>query len=234
MKEDICTIPVNEVFAQKDGCPICRMRNELELRALDFVMGAAMMEPSVRHETNRFGFCPEHFGKMKGMKNHLSLALMLESHLMEIDNAVFEKCKPTVLRGSIKSAEESGREAAGIVSSCYVCDRMERSLRHELETLFVMWKKDAGFRDDVASQKGYCLPHYALLVEIGQKSLDKKSFPEFYDAVSKVTRTALKALTEDATAFCKMYDYHNNGADFGGLRDSVRNSIAFLTGGRTV
>lgn len=230
MKEDICTIPVNEVFAKRGGCPICLMRDDLEKRALEFVMGAAMMETDVRHETNRLGFCPDHFDKMCGMKNRLSLALMLESHLIEIDNSVFEHCKPSVLRTTLKSAEESANKADGIIHSCYVCGRTERSLEKVLDTLIVMWKKDESFRNDVASQQYYCLPHYKLLTEKGRKTLDKKSFAEFYSAITNVTRTHLLKLKEDMTAFCKMYDYHNNGADFGNLRDAVKNADSFLTG----
>ncbi len=30
MREDICSIPVNDVFMPKDGCPFCRMRDMLE------------------------------------------------------------------------------------------------------------------------------------------------------------------------------------------------------------
>ena len=229
MKEDICTIPINEVFALKSGCPICRMHRELEKRALDFTMGAAMMEPDMRHETNRQGFCADHFAKMHSMKNPLSLALMLESHLLEIDNVVFERCKPSLLRSDVKSAEESAVKAGESVHSCYICDRVERSLSKELNTFFVMWKKEAEFRKNVAEQPHYCLAHYALLLEKGQKQLDKKSFSEFYGTVSTVTRAGLKTLTEDMTAFCKMYDYHNNGSDFGSLREAVNNAIAFLT-----
>ena len=37
MKEDICSIPINDVFAPKDGCPFCRMRDMLELRMAEYV-----------------------------------------------------------------------------------------------------------------------------------------------------------------------------------------------------
>ena len=34
MREDICSIPISEIFEPKDGCPFCRMRDMLEdLRA---------------------------------------------------------------------------------------------------------------------------------------------------------------------------------------------------------
>ena len=30
MQENICSIPVNDVFMPRDGCPMCRMRDMLE------------------------------------------------------------------------------------------------------------------------------------------------------------------------------------------------------------
>jgi hypothetical protein len=230
MKEDICTIPVNEVFAIKDGCPICRMRKELEGRALDFVLGAAMMETDVRHETNRLGFCPDHFSKMKESKNRLSFALILESHLIEIQNAVFDRCKPNLMRNPVKSAQESARVAADMFSSCYICERVERSLDKELNTFYKMWKDEQEFRESVATQPYYCMRDYALLLKKGEKLLDKKRFAEFYDSLSKVTSAGLSVFKDDMSAFCKMFDYHNNGTEFGNLRDAVKRAIAFLTG----
>lgn len=84
MRESILTIPVSEIFEPKCGCPICRMRDMLEERTIEYIMGAAMMEPDVRMETNRLGFCKIHFEQMRDCKNRLSLALMLQSHLQDI------------------------------------------------------------------------------------------------------------------------------------------------------
>ena len=56
MRDDICTIPVSEVFEVNDGCPICRMKKTVEDHIIDYIMGAAMMEPDVRIETNKKGF----------------------------------------------------------------------------------------------------------------------------------------------------------------------------------
>ena len=53
MREDICSIPISEIFEPKDGCPFCRMRDMLEDRMATYITGAAMMEPDVRVETNR-------------------------------------------------------------------------------------------------------------------------------------------------------------------------------------
>ena len=84
--EQIFTIPVNEAFRAcreepLGACPICTLYRKLEDDELDRILGAAMMEPSVRIRTNEEGFCARHFGKMLTRQNRLPFALMLESHL---------------------------------------------------------------------------------------------------------------------------------------------------------
>ena len=36
MKETICTIPINDIFMPKDGCPFCRMEKMLEEQYVRF------------------------------------------------------------------------------------------------------------------------------------------------------------------------------------------------------
>ena len=89
MREDICSVPVSEVFDISDGCPMCRMRNIIEQRLLDYILGAAMMEPDVRIMTNKEGFCHRHFRMMASRHSRLPLALIIESHLAEVKKDVF-------------------------------------------------------------------------------------------------------------------------------------------------
>ena len=93
MREDICSIPVNDVFMPKDGCPFCRMRDMLEDRMATYITGAAMMEPDVRVETNRLGFCTEHFNQILARGSRLSVALILESLLATVREEVFPQGK---------------------------------------------------------------------------------------------------------------------------------------------
>ena len=84
MREDICTIPINEVFEKGDGCPVCRMRSMLKDRIVDYVLGPAMMEPDTREITNKKGFCRRHLPMLFGKGNRLGLALVLETHVKEL------------------------------------------------------------------------------------------------------------------------------------------------------
>lgn len=222
MKEDICSIPVNEILAVHDGCPICRMYDKLEEHVLDFIMGPAMMEPDVRIETNRAGFCADHSKKMLGRKNRLGLALMLESRLKTVRQGILPP--KTLLPQKAKSDR---------AESCYVCAWVDKAMEESLRTFFKLWGKEAEFRENFISQPIVCLPHYGMLLERGKTALDKKSFADFDRALRNVVHAGLTPLEEDLSGFCRMFDYHNIGADWGGKRDAPERAVAFLTGRRT-
>ena len=96
MSEKIYTIPVNEAFEacaeeHSRGCPFCRIYNKLEANELDLILGASMMEPDVRKQTNEKSFCPDHFNMLLTEKNRLGLALILESHMNQLREEVNDK-----------------------------------------------------------------------------------------------------------------------------------------------
>ena len=91
MREDICTIPISEIFEENDGCPICRMYERAEKRIVEYILGDAMMEPDVRIATNKVGFCQHHYDKMLSTRGRLQLSLMLQTHIDEINKGVFSK-----------------------------------------------------------------------------------------------------------------------------------------------
>ena len=80
--EQIYTIPVNEAFEASAadascGCPLCTLYRKLEENELELILGASMMEPDVRIQTNREGFCRLHYDMMFVRKNRLGMALTL-------------------------------------------------------------------------------------------------------------------------------------------------------------
>ena len=81
MKETIYTIPLNEAYEEESECPLCFLEKKLEDEALEYALGAAMMEPDYRVESNEVGYCNRHFERLLAMPNKLSLALVLETHL---------------------------------------------------------------------------------------------------------------------------------------------------------
>ncbi|PKM63098.1 MAG: hypothetical protein CVU97_02095 [Firmicutes bacterium HGW-Firmicutes-21] len=226
MKEKIYTIPVNEAFEQSEGgCPFCLLFKRLEDIELDLILGASMMEPDIRQITNKKGFCKTHFTKMFNLKNRLSLALMLESHLEEL--------KGELKTGGLFSKNIGAKSAERISTlekSCYVCDRVEEKLEKMFATALYLYSSESEFVSKFNSQKMFCLPHYRRLLETAQRSMDKKKYESLVKDADKIVTAYLAALKEDISWFCKKFDYRYDGEPWGNAKNSVERSIRFLSG----
>ena len=225
MRQDICTIPISEVFEVNDGCPICRMRETVEKRIVEYIMGAAMMEPDVRIETNKLGFCERHFDMMLNTRGRLQLALILESHINEIGKNIFEK-------KLFNSASKKGDKAQKLSNSCFVCSKVDWGFDNMIRTIFLSYEEDRDFRDMFSSQQHICLPHYELLMNSPHKKILKKYSSEFEKSLTNLTGEYVKSLHADLQKDCSMYDYRANQEkpDWGTSRDSVERAIHFLNG----
>ncbi|MEG1426352.1 MAG: DUF6062 family protein [Oscillospiraceae bacterium] len=217
MRQDICSIPISEIFEPKDGCPFCRMRDMLEDRMATYITGAAMMEPDVRLETNRLGFCKLHFDEMLLRGSRLSVALILESLLAQVQTDVFQ----TPLKKSLALGDH--RE-----HSCFICENIEKNMQHLCATVLKLWQSEEEFRKLYREQSHICLPHSNLILNAAAK-MPKKNFIPFSAETKRLSENYLQVLEKDVTHFCRMFDYRNKGGDWENSRDAIERSIAFLT-----
>ena len=223
MRESILTIPISEILEPRDGCPICRMRDMLEQRTVEYIMGAAMMEPDVRIETNRAGFCHVHFQQMMKQKNRLSLALMLQTHLAAVDQQLFSRKKLFEPKNARK------QKLSQINESCFVCEKVDWGMERLMRTFFEMCTH-ADIKQLLSEQEYICLPHYDLLQSLAPVYLQKQELDSFTKLISGLTEKYIASLYEDVSHYCNMYDYRNTGkdADWGNSKDSIERAIKFL------
>lgn len=224
MRESLLTIPISEVFDPKEGCPLCRMRDMLETRTVEYIMGAAMMEPDVRIETNRAGFCHTHLSQMMKQKNRLSLALMLQTHLEQTSRELFSRKK--LFEG--KNAKK--QKLSQINESCFVCEKIDWGMERLMKTFFEMYGNE-DFRQLLNEQEFICLPHYDLLLRIAPSYLKKDMLSGFEKDIGDLTEKYMDTLYGDVSHYCTMYDYRNTGkdADWGNSKDSIERAVKFLT-----
>ena len=134
MAEKIYSIKINEHYGAKNGCPICALRAELEKDEITRILGAAMMEPDIRKETNARGFCRTHLDRLCEAGNKLPLALMLSTHLESLEKDLFGGF------GKRAAAYEKARK------SCYLCHRMNTETARVLDNVCYLYSQDEKFR----------------------------------------------------------------------------------------
>ncbi len=224
MRDDICTIPVSEVFEVDDGCPICRMRDTIEERIIDYILGDAMMEPDVRIETNRVGFCEDHYNKMMSRRGRLQLSLMLQSHIDEINKNVFTK-------NIFTSAAKRGEKAAKISDTCFICDKIEYGLSRMIATIYRCYENERDFRELFDNQSMFCLPHYERLINEMDKRTLKRYGSEFAKSLTRITSEYSKNLYDSLSEYCMIYDYRADKSTVSeDCKTSVERTVAFLNG----
>ena len=240
MKESLLTIPINEVFEATlvddltdvkthCGCPFCRMRDTVENHICEYIMGAAMMEPDVRMETNAMGFCRTHYGNLLQQNNRLSLGLMLSSHLDCVRANIF--AKPGILTKDKRTSKAEKTEG-----SCFVCAKVDWGMDHMVKTFFALFSKDAAFRELFARQEFICMPHYAWVRAKAESVYGKQKgdLTAFTTALDKVVCDYIESLSGDVKLFCNSFDYRNAGMlnkpEMEHVRTAVNRSINFLTG----
>lgn len=232
MAEKIYTIPINEAFDktlenETPDCPLCLMRKMLEKNELERITGAAMMEPDVRIETNKKGFCRKHFDMMTGSGgSRLPIALMLESHIAETEKEIFSGS--TLFDGKGIKEEEKLKK---LEDSCYVCSRTEDYFLKMLSTVIYLWENEEEFREKYKKQTCFCLPDYKLLLSAGRDNLPKKLFGDFFSVSREIMRKYIHSLGEDVSWFCKKFDYRYDSEPWYNAKDSVPRAINFLCGG---
>lgn len=220
MREDICSIPINDVFLPKKGCPFCQMRDMLEDRMATYITGAAMMEPDVRIETNRLGFCREHFNQILERGSRLSVALILESLLAETEKDIFPEGGQPLKKAvaAVHSRQEH----------CFICENIETNMKHLVRNAVKLWQGDTEFRQLYHDQPYICMSHIGMVLEAAQKLLPKKDFAAFESETTRLSRGYLKELAGDVTHFCRMFDYRSAGSDWGNSKDAIERAITWL------
>lgn len=225
MRKNILTIRVEDIFGQKRGCPICLARKASEDNAIEYIAGAAMMEPDIRIETNKKGFCPEHFNMLLKTSARLPLALILSTHLDEIKSEAFGTA-PGVFTKNARL-----ERSAEFERTCYICSRMDADLDRFLHGMFGMYTESADFREQFSEQEFICFPHRNLLLSKARKSLKKDVLRQFADAVEKLAENRLIQLREGLDELCKSFDYRNSGKPLSeNAEKAPERAIEFLTG----
>ena len=243
MKYHIDTIPVWDAMKRDGECLLCALERKTELGEAERYLGASVMEPDIRVQVNKKGFCRKHHGMLFGMSNRLGHALMLESHTIETRErmaATFAKLNSAAeqlqnvgaigkLGGKARGAETIVMEQAAalheMADSCLMCETIEENMRRYLHTFLHLYQHDSDFRNRFSAGKGLCLPHTARLLEAAREELAPKELGELISVLTKAERENMDRMQEDISWFIKKFDYRYEKESWGNSKDAVERTV---------
>lgn len=240
MKQKIHTIPVAEAFEASDECPFCYVHREIEQRAIRFFAGpsASYMEPNIRELTNRTGFCTEHMKKLYDYGNPLGSALMIQTHLADViedlqanlQGTPEKRRKPLFGKKKESAVDAYYEHLRARAASCVVCDRVEESMARQYHVFFDLLKEPE-FREMVEHSKGFCVVHFARLLEEAETCLPNAHRAWFYSTVYSRMLENLQRVKGDLDWMVAKYDYRNADKDWGNSKDALQRAMQKLQSG---
>ena len=226
MREEIYMIPVNDGVDAGGECPFCAMYDKLEADVIKQIMGSAYMDEDVRQKSDELGFCKTHIRRLYNMRNSLGVALMMHTHLKKVLKDIESLGKPekkSFFGKKEDDAFETYRNKKN--SSCYICDKIELSLKRYEETFVALWKKDDSFREKLLASKGFCVEHYLRIMTVARKKLSEKDFERFFEEMTKLFSDNMARVDADIDWFEKKFDYRYSGESWKNSKDALPRTI---------
>jgi len=130
---------------------------------------------------------------------------MLDTHLKKI-NSDFENLFETFLKSKTKKSffhkkaqteNEISSYINNITKSCYVCNRIEETFERYIDTFFYMWKNKPEIKEYVENSNGFCLEHFSMLLQKGEKLLSETEYFEFCKMILPIQEKNFKRLEEN-------------------------------------
>ncbi len=249
MRYHIDTIPLWDAVKLQGECPICALRRKNELADVQRYLGASVMEPDTRIEVNKKGFCQKHHQMLFAEKNRLGHALLMDSHLKELEGKVNQLLKQAtqlaqegsesssfkrLLSGKNASANQGIHEKAialqALNEGCILCESVDKNMKRYTHTFFHLWQKDVAFKEAIQKSKGFCLPDTKSLLLVASEKLTGKDLFEFVNTIEALTKENLNRLKEELEWFTLKFDYRNQDKPWGNSKDSLERTINKLRG----
>lgn len=243
--KNIATFPLTEAFRAGDECPFCNLERSAEQHAISFILGSAYMEDDIRAATDASGFCRHHYKMMYDYGNRLGSAWILSTHMKKLNEELkkeLEHFSPTKssLLGRMKKTNMTdkrqpqtalGEWAKKKTDSCYVCNHFREIYGRYLDVFFDMLKKDTEFQELFSHSKGFCLPHFADLMEAAETRLDDALKQTLYPQIFEMMQKNMERVQKDVAWFVEKNDYRNKDKDWGESRDSIQRAMQKCAGG---
>jgi len=231
MKEKIYTIPLSESYEEDCECPFCFIEQKLEREQVEYSLGASMMEPDSRIISNEKGFCRRHFKAMLEKQEALSLALVLDTHLNEVVKNLKEAKKSTPSKKLFKKEDDDKIVSVlkKVNSSCVICEKIDFTMKKFANVFWYLYKTEEEFKNKVLASKGFCLPHFQLVMSMIDSELSGKQLACAREEIIDLEIKNLERVNEDVNWFTKKFDYRFTNEPWKNSKDAPQRTISKLS-----
>jgi hypothetical protein len=213
---------IDENFDGNCGCPLCRIKKRVDERLTEQYLGEGVMEDHTRTEVNKLGFCAHHYSLLFAFRSKLGLGLQVSTRLNTI-NKVIEK--PTNLKQSKKQAQN----VLKLNSTCVVCKYLDEHMVRYYKTVAEVYYNVASFKNRLLQTPGFCLEHYAKLLEYSGYAGSKQK--EYANDLYTVMENSLTSLKSGVDEFCNHHDYRQASNQLSqNAKDALKTASAIFYG----
>lgn len=191
---------IYEKFKVDCECPLCEIKAIIEEQFLHEFLNDAVMEENTRLKVGRNGFCADHFNKLYTRQNKLSVALQIQTRVETLQKIITPQT-------SVKGAKNQAKKIFDSMETCMICALTEESMVKYYKTIAQMYKKEKDFYKILLSTKGFCLEHYACLLEYANNA--GFASKEYVTILTDLQSRNMARLQQELQGFCDKHDYRN-------------------------
>ena len=222
MNYHIGTMLIDENFDDRCECPICRIKATVDERLTEQYLGEGVMEDNTRAEVNKLGFCEHHYASLFASRSKLGLALQVSTRLNTINKEVFEP-------KNVKQAKKQAESLLKLNQTCVVCKYLEQHMIRYYKTVAEVYSNVTSFKNRVLNTQGFCLEHYAKLLEYSSYAGGKQK--EYVADLYKVESKRLSELKTAIDEFTFHHDYRHIGTQLStSAKDSLKTAYRVFYG----
>jgi len=212
MNKDITYLHIKRALETAKECFLCTFEDELERKYVNTYLHELVMDASSRQKIiESRGFCNHHSYKMliEASKPESSdghgMALVMKSVIEQLIQDIHKQSK------KIKEPAKIEREVSQILSNderCPACIRIDEFiLMYIKEFLEILSKDDYTFLKLFSESMGFCLPHYATVLDV---ALNRSSlFSKVVKLIVNVEETNLRKIDEQLAEYIRRQDYRS-------------------------
>ena len=209
-------MPIWDAFKTQKECPVCAIYTTASDRLVGQYLGEAVMEPDYRIRVNNRGFCDKHTADLYAGENKLGLGLQVHTRGEVLVKGLKEPASP---KNALSEAERIRKE----LSTCVICDQLRNTMERYGQTIAQMYKHEEDFPAYLEKCGGFCLPHYALLLEHCKYAGGDTA--KYLAALYNLQKKQLTRINGELEWFTLKFDYRNADKPWRNSKDALPRAI---------